>query len=136
MIEIIDLPVGYAHDVFINWLNVCADELSVRIKRITYHIVNDERILQVNRDFLKHDYYTDIITFDYGTEKRLEGDVYVSMDTVVSNAYKHKADVNDEFMRVLVHGMLHLAGFEDQCVEKQRVMRKKEDYCLSLRTKN
>ncbi len=135
MIEFNDLPNEFSEEGLSTWLKVCAGNLNVKIKHIAYHIVDDEKILQVNKDFLKHNYYTDIITFDFGTIKRLVGDIYVSIETVRYNAVKLNVAFEQEFMRVLAHGLLHLAGFEDQDAEKQKVMREMEDYCLSLRPK-
>lgn len=136
MISFLDLPEDFNDVELQAWLQVCATSLGVRIKRLVYHVVDDKRILQVNKNFLDHDYFTDIITFDYGTKTRLVGDVYVSKDMVLSNAKKLGVEYKQEFLRVLAHGMLHLTGLKDQNIEEQGFMREKEEFCLSLHPEN
>ena len=86
----------------------------------------------MNRKFLNHNYFTDVITFDY-TEKRVtSGDVFISIDQVKSNAEKYGVDVDEELRRVMIHGVLHLVGFKDETEEEKKIMRKKENEALHL----
>jgi rRNA maturation RNase YbeY len=118
------------------WLFAVADEYDRRIGKLTYSFISDEEILMINRSYLQHDYFTDIITFDYNTRSGvIKGEVYVSLDTVKSNALKLKLPYREELLRVVVHGLLHLIGFGDKSPEEQRIMRKQEDFCLLLRPK-
>ena len=99
---------------------------------ITYIFCSDERILEVNRQFLGHDYYTDIITFDYSTPTRIAGDIYISLDTVASNAQELGIAFEDELLRILIHGVLHLTGQGDKTPETKAVMTAKENAALAL----
>lgn len=99
---------------------------------INYIFCSDEKILSVNREFLKHDYFTDIITFDYSEQKILAGDIYISLDTVASNAADLESSYESELNRVIVHGILHLCGFKDKLPDESMQMRKLEDEALNL----
>lgn len=103
---------------------------------INYIFCSDEKILSVNREFLKHDYFTDIITFDYSEQKILAGDIYISLDTVASNAADLRSSYESELNRVIVHGILHLCGFMDKLPDESIQMRKLEDEALNLLKKN
>ena len=87
--------------------------------------------MKINQDYLQHDYYTDIITFDYVKAKIISGDIFVSLPRVEDNAKHLGKDLNQEFHRVLAHGILHLCGYKDKTEEEQSAMRAKEDYYLS-----
>jgi rRNA maturation RNase YbeY len=90
--------------------------------------------LDINRRYLEHDYFTDIITFDYCEGEKLSGDLFISVDTVRENALEYGAESFDqELARVMVHGLLHLIGYDDHSEEDKKVMREKENYYLSLR---
>ena len=92
--------------------------------------------MDVNQRYLGHDYFTDIITFDYCEDDLLSGDLFISIDTVRENAGFYKADSFDnELQRVMVHGLLHLIGYDDQTPEQQKVMREKENYYLNFRAR-
>lgn len=93
--------------------------------------VSDEYLLDMNINHLKHDYFTDIITFDYVNDLIVSGDLYVSIDRVTDNAMLNGVSVNNEFLRVCVHGVLHLCGYKDKSDAEIVVMREKEDYYLS-----
>jgi len=93
---------------------------------------NDERILSINRSFLEHDYYTDIITFDTGVQNLISGDIYISLDTVSSNAAQLNIPYNEELHRVIIHGILHLCGYPDKLPEDASRMRKVENEALAL----
>ena len=90
----------------------------------------DEHMLKMNKEHLKHDYYTDILTFDYCMENRVSGDLLISWDTVQSNALKYKVDKQTELKRVVFHGILHLCGYNDKTKEETKLMRLKENECL------
>lgn len=99
---------------------------------ITYIFCDDEKILEVNRKFINHDYYTDIITFDYTHGRRISGDVFVSLDTVASNAEQLGVDYLTELYRVIVHGVLHLCGIDDKGPGEREIMEQNENEALRL----
>lgn len=100
---------------------------------INYIFCDDEYLLQVNREYLKHDYYTDVITFDYVKGKTISGDIFVSLPRIFDNAETLSKDFESEFFRVLAHGVLHLCGYKDKTDEEIAEMRSKEDYYLKKR---
>ncbi len=100
---------------------------------INYIFCDDEYLLQVNREYLKHDYYTDVITFDYVKGKTISGDIFVSLPRIFDNAQTLSKDFESEFFRVLAHGVLHLCGYKDKTEEEIAEMRSKEDYYLNNR---
>ena len=100
---------------------------------INYIFCDDEYLLQVNKEYLHHDYYTDIITFDYVKGKTISGDIFVSLPRIFDNAETLSKDFDSEFFRVLAHGILHLCGYKDKTDEEISVMRNKEDYYLNKR---
>ena len=99
---------------------------------INYIFCSDEKILSINKEFLKHDYYTDIITFDYSEKRNIAGDIYISLDTVSSNATDLGTLIESELNRVIVHGILHLCGFKDKLPDESMQMRKLENEALNL----
>ena len=98
---------------------------------VTYIFCNDEKILAVNREFLQHDYYTDVITFDYSAPDRLSGDIFISLDTVRSNAEQVGVLFEQELHRILIHGILHLTGQGDKTPESKAQMTAKEEKALA-----
>jgi probable rRNA maturation factor len=98
---------------------------------INFVFTSDEDLLKVNRQFLKHDTYTDIITFDYSEGKKLNADIMISLDRVEENAKKLKVTFKEELRRVMIHGVLHLCGYKDKTAKDKVVMRKKEDAALA-----
>lgn len=114
------------------WLQHVAADYGKKIGEIHYVLCDDERILEVNRQFLNHDYYTDVITFDYCVGNTLHGDVFISIDTVRSNAQEVKCGVEQELHRILVHGLLHLCGQGDKTPELRAEMTQKEDKALGM----
>ena len=100
---------------------------------INYIFCDDEYLLQVNREYLKHDFYTDVITFDYVKGKTISGDIFVSLPRIFDNAQTLSKDFESEFFRVLAHGLLHLCGYKDKTEEEIAEMRSKEDYYLNNR---
>jgi probable rRNA maturation factor len=99
---------------------------------LSFNFCSDEYLLQVNRDHLNHDYYTDIITFDFCENKTVSGDIYISIDRVKENAKTERKTTSNELCRVIIHGVLHLCGYKDKKPADARLMRQKEDYYLSL----
>ena len=117
------------------WLKMVAESEIRRIGDINIIFCSDNYILDVNMKYLQHDYFTDIITFDYCEKNRLNGDLFISVDSVRENALFFGTEFSDELNRVIVHGILHLVGYDDHSEEDIAVMRSKEDYYLGLRSK-
>lgn len=115
-----------------NWIAQVAQNEGCKTGAINYIFCSDEHLLSVNKQYLNHDYYTDIITFDYTEDKRLAGDIFISVDRVADNAQTYKTTFERELYRVLIHGVLHLAGYKDKSKADEKLMRKKEDEALSL----
>lgn len=99
---------------------------------LIFILTNDSFIKDLNRKFLKHNYYTDVISFNYGNEKKVEGEIYISIDTVKINAVNYKVSYNLELLRVIIHGVLHLCGREDKSKKGRILMRKKEDFWMKV----
>ncbi|MGV3630511.1 MAG: rRNA maturation RNase YbeY [Bacteroidota bacterium] len=97
---------------------------------ISIVLCSDEYLLEINKSYLDHDYFTDIITFDYSGGKTVSGDLMISLDRVEDNARQNKVDVLHEFHRVVFHGVLHLCGYKDKSPKDQALMRSKEDFYL------
>lgn len=114
------------------WVEEVAASHGRRVGRLTYVFCDDEYILQTNREFLQHDYYTDIITFDYSTSRRISGDMVISLDTVRSNALQGGVGENDELCRVVIHGVLHLCGINDKGPGEREVMEQHENAALAI----
>lgn len=117
------------------WLKMVAESEIRRIGNISIIFCSDNYILDVNMKYLQHDYFTDIITFDYCEGKMLSGDLFISIDSVKENALFYGAEFETELNRVMVHGILHLIGYDDHTPEDQKIMREKENYYLDLREK-
>ena len=115
------------------WLRRVAAQHNRRLGEINYIFCNDEEILATNRQYLQHDYYTDIITFDYSAGAVLAGDLYISLDTVRTNAEMLGKPYDEELHRVLVHGVLHLVGINDKGPGEREIMEAAEDAALALR---
>ncbi|PWJ55242.1 rRNA maturation RNase YbeY [Dyadobacter jejuensis] len=115
------------------WLtNTCVSN-DYKITELNYIFCSDDYLLEINKEYLDHDYYTDIITFDNSEEEGIvEGDIYISIDRVRENAESFDSDFETELRRVLVHGLLHLLGFDDTTPDLKQVMRAKEDEYLLL----
>lgn len=115
------------------WLRLVAESEIRRIGNISIIFCSDNYILDVNQKYLQHDYFTDIITFDYCEGDKLSGDLFISVDSVRENSIEYGTEFSEELNRVIVHGILHLIGYDDYTEEDVAVMRKKENYYLSLR---
>ncbi|MBF1555247.1 MAG: rRNA maturation RNase YbeY [Prevotella pleuritidis] len=114
------------------WIETVAAIYDRRIGEIGYMFVDDEKILEINREYLGHDYYTDIITFDYDESDVLNGDIVISVDTVRSNAEQFGKSFDDELHRVIIHGILHLCGINDKGPGERELMEAAEDRALTL----
>lgn len=113
------------------WIRAVAAEYGFAVGNITYIFCSDERELEVNREFLGHDYYTDVITFDYSTPATLNGDIFISLDTIRTNAETVGVPFENELLRILIHGVLHLTGQGDKTPETKAQMTAKEEKALA-----
>lgn len=120
------------HRFITKWIRAVAATYGRKVGEVGYMFVSDERILEVNREYLGHDYYTDIITFDYDEGTTLNGDIVISLDTVRSNAEKFHKQYADELHRVIIHGILHLCGINDKGPGEREIMEQNEDKALAL----
>ncbi|WP_298117683.1 rRNA maturation RNase YbeY [Flavobacterium sp.] len=117
---------------FSSWIsNVILSE-SKKEGDINYIFCDDEYILEINKQYLQHDYYTDIISFDYSVGNELHGDVFVSIDRVRENANDFNTTFEDELKRVIIHGVLHYCGYKDKSIEDEQLMRQKEDEKIKM----
>lgn len=115
------------------WITAVAATYEGRkVGDLSYIFCNDERILEVNKEFLGHDYYTDIITFDYSEPSKISGDMFISLDTVLSNSSKFHTSYDKELMRVIIHGVLHLCGINDKGPGERAVMEAAEEKALDM----
>ena len=114
------------------WVRAVAATYGKRVGEVAYVFCDDEKILEVNRQYLQHDYFTDIITFDYCEGDMLSGDLFISLDTVRSNAELFHKTYEDELHRVIIHGILHLVGINDKGPGEREIMEAAEDKALAL----
>lgn len=114
------------------WIEEVAASYSKRVGNLNYLFVNDDEILVANRQFVNHDYYTDIITFDYSRGDKIAGDIMISVDTVASNAEKFGVAYFRELLRVIIHGVLHLVGINDKGPGEREIMEAAENKALKL----
>lgn len=115
------------------WIKKVAASHGRRVGEIGYLFVDDEKILEVNNEYLGHDYYTDIITFDYDEGDQINGDMVISLDTVRTNAEKFGKSYEEELYRVIIHGVLHLCGINDKGPGEREIMEAEENKALALR---
>ena len=115
------------------WIKAVIATYNKRLGEVGYMFVNDEKILEINNEYLQHDYYTDVITFDYNENDVLNGDIVISLDTVRTNAEKFGKTFDDELHRVILHGILHLCGLHDKAPGEREQMEKAENSALALR---
>lgn len=114
------------------WLRQVAAQYGFTIGELTYIMCSDEKELAVNREFLGHDYYTDVITFDYTTPQCINGDIFISWEMIQTNAKENNVTAEHELLRILAHGLLHLTGQADKTPETKAEMTRKEEQALSL----
>lgn len=115
------------------WVKAVAADYGKKVGEIAYIFCDDEKILEVNREYLKHDYYTDIITFDYCEGDTISGDLFISLDTVKSNSELVGATYEQELYRVIIHGILHLCGINDKGPGEREIMEACENKALAMR---
>lgn len=113
------------------WLIDVALEEGKRVGELSFIFCSDDYLLDINRHFLNHDYYTDVITFDYSEDNLIAGDIFISVDTVRVNAEEFRQTFENELFRVMVHGVLHLCEYDDHSNEEKQQMRAKEDFYLA-----
>ncbi len=115
------------------WIKAVAASYGRKVGEIGYLFVDDEKILEVNREYLGHDYYTDVITFDYDEDETVSGDIVISLDTVRSNAQLFGKPYEEELYRVIIHGILHLCGINDKGPGEREIMEAAENKALAMR---
>lgn len=117
------------------WMQETITAEGYQLAELNFIFCSDEYLLRVNQDFLKHDYYTDVITFDNSEElKTILGDIFISIDRVKDNAQQNNATIHDELCRIMIHGTLHLLGYRDKTKKAKTEMTAKEDFYLALRS--
>lgn len=121
-----------SHRETTKWVRAVAASYGKRVGEVAYVFCNDDKILEVNRQYLKHDYFTDIITFDYCEGDILSGDLFISLDTVRTNAELFHKTYDDELHRVIIHGILHLVGINDKGPGEREIMEAAENKALDL----
>ena len=114
------------------WIESAIFSLGYSIKNLSFVFCNDEYLKNINVQYLNHDYYTDVIAFDYSASDGLSGDIFISIDRVKENAKSFKVSFNEELFRVIIHGVLHLCGFNDKSEKEIKEIRKQENYFLRL----
>lgn len=114
------------------WIAEVVKQHDLELGEITYNFTNDDRILEYNKQYLQHDFYTDIITFDYDHDGVVSGDIVISLDTVASNAEQYGTDPDEEILRVIIHGVLHLCGIDDKGPGEREIMEAEENKALAL----
>lgn len=114
-----------------SWIKNCIESNNLTVGDISIVFCSDNYILQVNNQFLGHNYFTDIITFPYSSSSKIDADIIISIDTVKSNSVKFNQPFNRELHRVIIHGILHLVGFNDKTIEQKQKMRVEEEKMLS-----
>lgn len=114
-----------------NWIKTIAADYGKKTGEISYIFCSDEKILEVNKQYLQHDYYTDIITFDYTEDNKISGDLFISLDTVRSNAETYRTAYQEELYRTIIHGVLHLCGINDKGPGEREIMEENENKALA-----
>lgn len=117
-------------DKFKKLVRFLADDYKSKPGALNFIFCSDDYLLAINKEYLQHDYYTDVITFDYSEGKIFSGDIFISIDTVKNNAEQYKLSFLNELLRVMIHALLHIAGEDDKTEEEQKQMRRKEDYYI------
>ncbi|MFV0392594.1 MAG: rRNA maturation RNase YbeY [Paludibacteraceae bacterium] len=129
--ENIELP-DFDQTKISQWVKIITAQNGKKLGQINYIFCDDAKILEINNRYLRHDYYTDIITFDYSSATSIKGDIFISVTTVSSNAVNLDIDFNNELLRVIIHGILHLCGQDDKTPDSKSVMRLRENDALEI----
>ena len=129
--EDIDFPDVDVENI-VSWIGKVIHNYSRIEGDLTFIFCSDNYLLEINKQYLQHDYFTDIITFNYNENELISGDIFISLETVKSNAEEYKVTFINELLRVIVHGILHLVGFDDKTNEQKKIMREKENEALNL----
>ena len=122
-----------SQEPLLKWFKKVCEEKGHTLNKLNLIFCSDSYLLEINRKYLNHDYYTDIITFDYVEGQKVSGDLFISTERVMENAKNLKISFKDELDRVMIHGLLHLLGYEDSTETKQAEIKAQEDFCLTLR---
>ena len=131
LVENVDMP-PIDRLALAGWIEAVARSFNKSVGTLSYIFCNDDYILVANRRYLGHDYYTDIITFDYSNSRRIAGDMLISLDTVASNAQMLGVDYDSELLRVVIHGVLHLCGVNDKGLGEREIMEHHENAALAV----
>ncbi len=126
----VDIPGYFDESKIQNWLKALSNEYQKPINSIHYILSTDEYVLSLNQQFLDHDYYTDILTFPQSYDP-LEAEIYISLERVEENARTHEGDKLSELLRVIAHGFLHMAGYNDSNAKEEQAMRTEEEKCIA-----
>lgn len=131
--EVIDVELPDIHiDDIRKWIKAVAESYQKKCGNITYFFCSDKHILEVNKTYLGHDYFTDIITFDYTEGNKISGEIFISLDTVKSNSTLFKSSFQEELHRVIIHGVLHLVGINDKGPGEREIMENAENKALTI----
>ncbi len=122
-------------DFLSTWITNTIHEENHKLGEINYIFCDDAYLLKINQDYLNHNTFTDIISFDYTIGKQINGDIYISIERVKENATQFNTSFQNELNRVMIHGVLHYCGYKDKTEADKKIMRSKEDYYLSLQNK-
>ncbi len=114
------------------WIRAIVDQEEKKLQQLSFIFCSDEFLHEINLNYLNHDTYTDIITFPYGTPPVIEGDLFISVERVRENAINFKATFNEELLRVMIHGVLHLCGYNDKASSEKELMRRKEEEAIRI----
>lgn len=113
-----------------SWIKEVIKDFDKRVGDISFIFMDDEQLLKVNLQYLNHNFYTDVITFDYCKKNTVSGDIFISIDRIKENSYELKTPLKEEFLRVMIHGILHLLGYNDSSDKQKKEMRNKETYYI------
>lgn len=130
----VEMP-DFNQDTVKRWIEAVVRTFDKSVGNLTYIFCDDPKILEVNRTYLKHDYFTDIITFDYSNHRRISGDMFISLETVRTNAAQFAKSYDEELMRVVIHGVLHLIGINDKGPGEREIMEAHENEALAMLNK-
>ncbi len=121
----------YHNETYLNkWIVYVVEQENYIIKNLNFIFTNDDYLLEINKKYLKHNYYTDVITFDYVEENNVSGDIFISIDRIKENAKMYNVDFIDELNRIIIHGVLHLLGYKDKLEIEKLEMTQKENFYL------